>query len=155
MARLTRKVTGEGTSYKHHCATCKKPATDKCLTQYHMAYCEYPSCGKLFNLKSRGGCSSHPYSEGYNKEARNLSKGLPADNQTAYEVEQILEKQEADERVADEAEMQAQEALEFRIENEYDKDWKKEDAKRKEKVTRPTKKERLKEMKIARKDTAQ
>ncbi|KAF9729281.1 hypothetical protein PMIN01_12971 [Paraphaeosphaeria minitans] len=138
--RTLNQYEGEGPIHRHHCTSCGKQVTERCLKQGHVAYCEVEDCNRIFNVVSPTGCMRHKYRDGFNaKHKRN-----PPDEQTAQEKEQ--ERIDAE---AAEAERLLQEEVARRAEVDYNKDWKKEDRKKMDKVPKMSKKEKKKKNKKA------
>ncbi|KAL5380383.1 hypothetical protein PMIN03_000285 [Paraphaeosphaeria minitans] len=146
--RTLNQYEGEGPIHRHHCTSCGKQVTERCLKQGHVAYCEVEDCNRIFNVVSPTGCMRHKYRDGFNaKHKRN-----PPDEQTAQEKEQEridAEAAEAERLLQEEAERLHQEEVARRAEVDYNKDWKKEDRKKMDKVPKMSKKEKKKKNKKA------
>ncbi|KAF2638177.1 hypothetical protein P280DRAFT_482085 [Massarina eburnea CBS 473.64] len=92
-------ITGKIAQLSHHCKECNNAMKPQCLEKKHVAYCT--ECGYIFNVKSRGGCGKHDYSQGFNHAVRNERRGLDADFRSSYELSQeakvLAEKRAAEE----------------------------------------------------------
>lgn len=96
---------------------CFKAATVRCLKQGHIAFCEV--CTYQFNVKSRGGCSSHPYSEGHNRAALACLRGFVPNFNPVDEPDLEIDAQAQASQVA------TTNATPRKIEGAYNEAWKK------------------------------
>lgn len=101
MGRVANAVvnnkTGQISKVVHHCTECGAPGSNICLKKIHQAYCE--ECYRLFNVITPGGCTKHPYRDGYNRsvvEAR-MKKDpgfkMPQESNAEEPVEEVQEEE--------------------------------------------------------------
>ncbi|KAI9700978.1 MAG: hypothetical protein M1820_006623 [Bogoriella megaspora] len=60
--------TTNRTKNTHKCHSCKRFPTQRCFEQGHVDLCEV--CGKRFSVRTRQGCSDHPYHDDWNVDAK-------------------------------------------------------------------------------------